>query len=87
MKSNKNSILDNICYTELVYERINKKLVTNMTRSQIESLLYETIKNTPLEDFQKSGKNYYISNSKKNIRVTINSFTNRVITVDKIKNI
>lgn len=34
--------------------------------------------------FIKKGKNIYITNKEKNIRLTINSFTNRIITVDKL---
>jgi hypothetical protein len=81
----KKSILDNICYTDLVYGRINKKLVTNFSRPQIEIMLLEVIKSTTSKNIKKIGKNYYISNSSHNIRVTINSFTYRVITVDRIK--
>lgn len=83
----KKSILDNICYTDLVYERINKKLATHLSRNKIEIMLFETIKSTPLNSFQKIGKNYYISNNKENIKVTINSFTYRVITVERIKKV
>ncbi|WP_315291801.1 DUF3781 domain-containing protein [Hoylesella loescheii] len=34
--------------------------------------------------FQKKGKNYYITNDAAHVRITVNSFTYRVITVDKI---
>lgn len=32
------TILEKICYTELVYDRINKKLCTSMTHPEIEEL-------------------------------------------------
>jgi predicted DNA binding CopG/RHH family protein len=81
---NKTEILSRICYTELVYGRINKKLKTNVSNDEIEELMIKVIQNSNEQSFQKIGKNYYISNEQYNIRVTINSFTFRVITVDKI---
>ena len=81
---NKTEILSRICYTELVYGRINKKLKTNISNDEIEELMIKLIQNSNEQSFQKIGKNYYISNEQYNIRVTINSFTFRVITVDKI---
>ena len=36
MNINKQEILENICYTELVYGRINKKLNINLSKKQIE---------------------------------------------------
>jgi len=79
---NKNKILQNICYTELVYQRINKKLNTKLSKEQIEKLMFEVIEKTEEKFFEKIGKNYYITSG--NIRITINSNTFRVITVDKI---
>jgi len=81
---NKKDILENICYTELVYERINKKLNTDLSKKQTEECIYKMIKNTNDEFIVKKGKNFYISNSENNIRVTINSNTFRVITANKI---
>ncbi len=66
MSINKREILKNICYTELVYGRINKKLNVRFSKKQI-------------------GKNFYISNAENNIKITINSNTFRVITVDMIR--
>jgi hypothetical protein len=39
MNLDKSKILDNICHTELVYERINKKLETNNSKLEIEKYL------------------------------------------------
>jgi len=36
MKNYKNDILNKICYTELVYERINKKLNSEFSKMGIE---------------------------------------------------
>ena len=82
---NKQDILQTICYTELVYERINKKLKINYSKKQIEDYLFKILKETDISNFTKKGKNYYIINSDYKIRITINSNTFRVITVDKVK--
>ena len=84
MNINKNEILQNICYTELVYERINKKLNAKLSKEQIENFLFEVVKKTEENFFEKTGKNYYVTNIEHNIRITINSNTYRVITVDRI---
>lgn len=82
---NKTEILNNICYTELVYGRINKKLKSNFSKSEIEIMLFNLIRETDEMSFQKVGKNFYITNVDKNIRITINSNTFRIITVDSCK--
>lgn len=84
MKINKSEILKNICYTELVYGRINKKLQIDFSKYEIEKLIFNTINETAEIFFHKKGKNYYITNTQKNIRITVNSYTYRVITVDRI---
>ncbi len=81
----KQKILKNICYTKLVYGRINKKLGINLSEKQIEELILKTLKQAEEKDILKIGKNFYISNIKNNIKITINSNTFRIITVDKIK--
>jgi hypothetical protein len=81
---NKTKILNNICYTELVYERINKKLKTNLSKKQIEEYLFKILSETRPNSFSKIGKNYYATNIKYKIKITINSNTFRIITVDKI---
>lgn len=85
MSINKNEILKNICYTRLVYERINKKLKIKFSKEQIEEFIFKVLKEAEEKDFSKTGKNYYVANMKHNIRITINSNTFRIITVDKIK--
>ena len=85
MVIHKKELLKNLCYTELVYDRINKKLSTNYSKLEIEEKLYTVIQETEVDSFLKKGKNFYIINKKHSIRVTINSNTFRVITVDKIK--
>ncbi|MEC5141944.1 DUF3781 domain-containing protein [Pediococcus pentosaceus] len=77
-----NSILPNLCYTPLVYERINKKLANNLTQAEIEKLIYESVKYA--DSIEKHGKNYYVNNLSSHISITINSNNFRVITVNKL---
>ena len=84
MNSYKKEILNNICYTELVYARINKKLKLELSKSEIEAYLLKVLKATEISFYTKIGKNYYITNEVNTIRITVNSNTFRIITVDKI---
>ena len=84
MQDYKKIILDNICYTKLVYGRINKKLGWELSENKIEEAISEIIKDTEESAFQKIGKNIYIFNMERNVKLTINSFTNRIITADKL---
>ena len=82
---NKNEIIKNHCYTKLVYTRINKKLKTNFSNDESEILIKKILRETAIENYKKEGKNFYISNNQYKIRITINSNTFRVITLDRIK--
>ena len=84
MSDLKQTILDKVCYTELVYGRINKKLNIELSNDKIEELIFAVINETAAINFQKTGKNIYITNDERNIRLTINSVTNRVITADTL---
>jgi hypothetical protein len=84
MSNYKKEILHNISYTELVYERINKKLGIALSKDNIEKMISTIISETDETEFQKTGKNIYITNHLRNIRLTINSYTNRIITADKL---
>ena len=53
----RSEILKNICYTELVYERINKKLNINFSKNEIEKLMLDVIQKTDEKCFEKIGKN------------------------------
>ena len=86
MSNYKKEIITKICYTELVYQRINKKLKIELSKDKIEKLIFEILVETDELNYQKTGKNVYITNNEKNIRLTINSYTNRIITVDKLNN-
>ncbi len=83
----KAEILDKICYTDLVYERINKKLNKELSKDKIEEMIFAIIKETDESEFHKKGKNIYITNNERNVRLTINSYTNRIITADNLRKI
>lgn len=87
MKIYKKEFIGKICYTELVYERINKKLKLNLSNQKIKELILAIISETDEKNFIKTGKNIYITNNNRNIRLTINCSTNRVITVDNLNKI
>jgi hypothetical protein len=84
MNNFKKEILDKICYSDLIYERINKKLNKQFTKVEIENMILETLKETNESQYQKTGKNIYLTNNERNIRITVNSNTYRIITVDTI---
>jgi hypothetical protein len=83
-KINKPEIIEKHCYTKLVYERINKKLKSNISNEESEILIKKVLQETAIENYLKKGKNFYISNKEYGIRITINSNTFRIITVDKL---
>lgn len=80
----KEQIINQLCYTALVYGRINKKLKTNLSKTQIEELFAQLINEVELSNIERKGKNYYISHFDQSIRITVNSYTFRVITADII---
>ena len=81
---NKKEIIENHCYTELVYQRINKKLSTSFSKQESEALIKKVLIETEITQFEKNGKNFYISNTQHNIKITVNSNTFRIITVDRL---
>lgn len=87
MTNSKTNILDKVCYTELVYGRINKKLKTKYTEAEIEKLVIDIITDTNEDEFIKRGKNIYIRDRERNIRITVNSYTHRIITADDVTKI
>lgn len=86
MAIDKNKIVKQICYTELVYGRINKKLGVNLSKDQIEEFTLKLLNDAPFEHYSRIGKNYYVASSDHTVRVTINANTFRIITVDRLKN-
>lgn len=80
----KKQIFDNICYTELVYGRINRKFNTQFSKKQIEEFVLKILKKTDKKFFSNNGKNYYVENIENDVRLTIHSNTFRLITADRI---
>ncbi|PVX50982.1 uncharacterized protein DUF3781 [Balneicella halophila] len=58
MRVDKSQILENICYTKLVYNRIIKKLNAELARKEIQEFIFSCLEKTPETSFQKKGKNY-----------------------------
>jgi len=72
-----------VCYTDLVYQRVNKKLKVDLSRPEIEQLV-QNILGDAQTTVEKRGKNYYVSGLAYSTRLTINSFKFRLITVDRL---
>lgn len=87
MENYKKEISDKLCYTELVYGRIAKKLNIEFEKDKIEKLISIIVFETAETNYVKKGKNIYITNNEMNIRLTINSYTNRIITADKLNKV
>jgi hypothetical protein len=84
LRIDKKIIASHLCYTDLVYSRINKKLGLNLNRKQIEKLILNIVSDAPVNSFKKLGKNIYVINKITKVSITINSYTNRVITADRL---
>lgn len=78
----KEIFITRVCCTELVYDRIRKKLNVGLNNLEIEKMLVEVISDS--ETFcNKKGKNYYVGNTRMNIEITINSNNYRIITASR----
>ncbi len=53
MKFVKKQILEKYSFTELVYERINKKLSLNLSKKEIENLVLEILQRTDEKFYEK----------------------------------
>lgn len=82
MIPDKQIFLDNICYTPLVFGRVNKKLATDFSNDEIQAMVNRIIQNSDTS-FEKRGKNFYLRNQK--TELVVNSFNYRLITANKIK--
>lgn len=84
MSIDKGKILKNICFTELVYGRINKKLNTQFSKTPIEDFVFRVLSETKERFFSKIGKNIYVINRENKVKITVNLNTYRIITVDRL---
>jgi len=80
MLPNREIFLNNICYTDLVFQRVNKKLQTDYSIAEIKNLVDKIIGN-PQTTITKNGKNYYLLYN--NIELVINSYNFRLITANR----
>jgi len=81
-KEQRQFLAKHICYTELVFQRINKKLKTNYSKNEIKILIKKAV--LEADKIIHKGKNFYAYNNPLSIRVTINSYNYRVITADSL---
>ncbi|MEX0380707.1 DUF3781 domain-containing protein [Leuconostoc sp. MS02] len=77
-------IQSHVCYTALVYQRVNKKLSRDMTSTQIEALVQRVL-NSELMSILCRGKNYYIEDKTEGVVLTINKNNYRLITINKLQ--
>ncbi|WP_125573467.1 DUF3781 domain-containing protein [Levilactobacillus huananensis] len=76
-------IKEYVCYTELVYQRVNKKLAVDLSKPEIEALVTAVLDDSAT-DVEKVGKNYYVTNSSRQVQLVINSFNYRLITANHV---
>ncbi|MFC6260564.1 DUF3781 domain-containing protein [Levilactobacillus fujinensis] len=76
-------ISENVCYTELVYQRVNKKLSVDWSHSETEAWV-QAILRDPDSLVEQRGKNYYVANQRRKSQLTVNSHNYRLITVNRL---
>ncbi len=59
MRSHQNEISDKLCYTELVYDRINRKLGLHLSSQEKESLVPDIVERTDEKHFLKKKELLY----------------------------
>lgn len=70
-----------ICYTPLVFERVNKKLGLNQDETATKLMVANVLANP--DDVSRRGKNYYVRSRRYRVELTINASNYRLITVSK----
>lgn len=76
-------IKEHVCYTDFVYQRVNKKLAVDLLKSEVEALVLAILSDVAT-DVEKFGKNYYVSNLSRQVQLVINSFNYRLITANRV---
>ena len=56
-----------------------------LSKDKIEEMIFAIIDESDESNFKKTGKNIYLTNDERNIRLTINSYTNRIIIADILR--
>lgn len=72
-----------VCYTPLVFARVNKKLQQQLTPDEIKHLVQLVLADERSVIIRR-GKNFYLTNHFYQLCLTINASTYRLITADKI---
>ncbi len=80
---NRNTFVIDICYTVLVFNRVNKKLKTNWDVLTIKHIVNDILVSND-SNYKLQGKNWYVSNKNKNIELVINKNNYRLITDNRI---
>ncbi|WP_349515594.1 DUF3781 domain-containing protein [Leuconostoc suionicum] len=80
---NKDIFVNNNCYTELVFTRVNKKLKTSWDILIIKYIVNDILTSND-SDYKLNGKNWYVSNKNANIELVINKNNYRLITANQI---
>ncbi|MBZ5992696.1 DUF3781 domain-containing protein [Leuconostoc gelidum] len=75
-------IQSSVCYTPLVYERVNKKLSQIVSPTQVDELVTRVL-NSEYASIISRGKNYYIEERTEGVILTINKNNYRLITINK----
>lgn len=75
------TLSQNICYTDLVYGRFNKKLKTSYSNEEIQQLVLDIIQDSATQILE-NGKNYYLNSRTHDLRLTVNKNNYRLITAD-----
>ena len=76
-------IKEHVCYTELVYQRVNKKLAVELSKAEVEALVIAVL-GDGATSVEKLGKNYYVTNPPRRVQLVINSLNYRLITVNRV---
>ncbi|WP_423058328.1 DUF3781 domain-containing protein [Brevibacterium linens] len=72
---------EEVCYTDLVFDRVNEKLGTSLSNTEVKELVASVMQSSE-SVANRSGKNWYISEWHTGVRLTINASTLSLITVD-----
>ncbi|MBR2858250.1 DUF3781 domain-containing protein [bacterium] len=65
---NRDTFVNNVCYTELVFNRVNKKLKNNWDILTIKYIVNDILTSKD-SDYKLNGKNWYVSDKNANGRL------------------
>ncbi|WP_318765025.1 DUF3781 domain-containing protein [Lactiplantibacillus carotarum] len=79
------AIKSKLCYTPLVFERVNKKLDLNQDEAATKALVNHVLAQP--DGIDRRGKNYYVQSRKYQVELTVNASNYRLITVNRISEV